>query len=212
MQGRVNVSYGLLTELRVNDKYGPGELAAASPAYKAEIVVKGPSWVTADVVELYKNGELVKSWPIADGAGGGVKWRGAVDVESTHDVNLVAIARGPGVDGLYWKTAKPYQPDSPDWEARVIGVSGAVWLDVDGDGRRTPAFDYARRIVGGDADMASVLKQTANYDAAVATHVAGLLAKGGVDLRSVNWRGAAARVREGFDRYLRAVRDTELAR
>jgi hypothetical protein len=50
------------------------------------------------------------------------------------------------VSELYWSIAKPYQPTSPVVERRVLGVTGAVWLDGDGDGKRTSAHEYARRL------------------------------------------------------------------
>ena len=56
------------------------------------------------------------------------------------------VAIGPGIDEPYWRTAKPYQPDSPDWTPHVLGCSGAVWLDFDRDGRATPARAYAERL------------------------------------------------------------------
>ena len=86
-----------------------------------------------------------------------------------HDVHLVAIATGPGIDGLHWKTAKPYQPDSPNWTPRVIGCSGAIWLDVEGDGRRTSAHQYATRLLAfADGDTAALISSLR-------------------DLRSSNW-------------------------
>ena len=48
---------------------------------------------------------------------------------------------------LYWPIAKPYQPTSPRVDRRVIGSTGAVWLDGDGDGVWTSAFAYAQRLV-----------------------------------------------------------------
>ncbi|MCA9045101.1 MAG: CehA/McbA family metallohydrolase, partial [Planctomycetaceae bacterium] len=59
LQGRVTVSYGLLTELTVNDKYSPGETATApDDTIRIGIRVLGPSWMKANIVRLYANGEL----------------------------------------------------------------------------------------------------------------------------------------------------------
>jgi hypothetical protein len=159
VQGRVMVSYGLLAELTVGGKYGPGELAATpDDDVQAAVRVLGPHWVEADRVQLFANGRLIREEAIDAKAlrdlPGGVKWNGTWTLpRPKHDVHLVAIATGPGIKGLFWPAAKPYQPTSPQWEPRTIGCSGAVWLDADGDGRRTAAYDYAQRLFaasGGD--------------------------------------------------------------
>src|SRR5439155_10838637 len=56
LAGRVLVSCGLLAEITVNGKYGPGDLVPASGAVKVKVRVLGPGWVQADKVELYANG------------------------------------------------------------------------------------------------------------------------------------------------------------
>jgi hypothetical protein len=130
---------------------------------------------------------------------------------------LVAIATGPGVDGFYWKTAKPYQPTSPEWTSQVVGCSGAVWLDVDGDGRRTAAYDYARRIVDGTrGDVQQLLTRLARYDQAVAAQTAHLLQSSGISLIADDVQGALAKsdkqVQDGFRTYLDAWRRNQIAR
>jgi hypothetical protein len=129
----------------------------------------------------------------------------------------VAIALGPGVDGLYWKTAKPYQPTSPEWRGSVLGVSGAVWLDGDANGRKTPAIDYARSAVaesGGDA--AALVVELNQYDAAVATQAAWLWQEKHGSLSDAAMQEALKQakpfVQQGVAAYLRAARDSELAR
>ena len=58
----------------------------------------------------------------------------------------------------------------------MVGSTGAVWIDADGDGRRTSAFDYARRLVQEAAgDVTKLVLGLAAYDEAVASQVAGLL-------------------------------------
>lgn len=222
VQGRVMVSYGLLAELTVDRKYGPGELA---PLYdetvQVAVRVLGPHWVQADSVELYANGKKIREYKIvspADSATGrGIKWSGQWELpRPEHDVHLVAMAIGPGVDGLYWKTAKPYQPQSPDWEPHVVGCSGAVWLDADRDGRRTPAFDYAQRFVGQARDLPSLLDQLSRFDEAVAAQAAHLWQQRGNSLFNDDSQTmlmkASPAVRAGFQAYLEAHRETEKAR
>ncbi|MCA9161755.1 MAG: PHP domain-containing protein, partial [Planctomycetales bacterium] len=98
--GRVMVSLGLLAELTVNDRFGPGDLATASDTVRVHVRVLGPRWATADHVALYMNGQLVREVAIATDIGdsaaaasAGVKWTGEWTLPSlTHDVHLVAIA------------------------------------------------------------------------------------------------------------------------
>jgi len=51
VRGRVLVSCGLLADITVNDRYGPGDLVPAGEA-RVAVRVLGPGWVTADKVEL----------------------------------------------------------------------------------------------------------------------------------------------------------------
>src|SRR5205807_8231521 len=108
-----------------------------------------------------------------------------------HDMHLVAIATGPGVRELYWPIAKPYQPMSPNVERRVIGSTGAVWLDADGDGQRTSAFDYAQRLLHASGkDLSKLVRQLGDYDEAVAAQAASLLQRRGVSLQDPQLREA----------------------
>src|SRR5439155_5665376 len=148
LAGRVLVSCGLLTEITVNDKYGPGDLVPAADEVTVAIRVLGPSWVAADKIELYANGVKVREATIAGAQKTPLKWQGTWKLPGfRHDVHLVAVASGPGVHGLYWPIAKPYQPTSPHVNRRVIGSTGAVWLDGDRDGKGTSAYGYAQRLI-----------------------------------------------------------------
>ena len=147
--GRVLVSCGLLVKLTVNETYVAGDLVPAGAESRATITVLGPSWVEARDVAIYANGERIRDGKISSGRQGGVKWTETWTLPRfKHDVHLTAVATGPGVTELYWPIARPYQPMSIDVNRQVIGASGAVWLDADGDGKRTSAFEYASRIVG----------------------------------------------------------------
>ncbi|MCY2966812.1 MAG: CehA/McbA family metallohydrolase, partial [Planctomycetota bacterium] len=223
VQGRVMVSYGLLAELTVNQRYGPGELVpAVLETVTVSVRVLGPHWVRAHTVRLYANGELIREEKIDSDDSTkrerGILWKGDWDLpRPRHDVHLVAMAIGPGIDGLHWKTSKPYQPTSPDWNSSVFGVSGAVWLDVDGDGRPTPAVDYARRILAGrKTELRELLADLAPYDAAIAAHAAHAATGAGWDLTPLDAESAlddaTPNVRAGFRRYFDACRETRAAR
>jgi hypothetical protein len=216
--GRVTVSCGLLTQITVNGKYGPGDLAPASGEVRVEVRVLGPGWVTADRVELYANGVKVRVARIEDGKRAGVKWEGEWTLPRFgHDVHLVAVASGPGVRELYWPIARPYQPTSPEVVRRVIGCTGAVWLDADGDGKRTSAWAYAARLsheAGGE--WSKLVKALGGYDEAVAAQAAGLLQGRGVSAQDDEVRAAARRagpqVERGFEAYAAAWRECQVAR
>jgi hypothetical protein len=216
--GRVNVSLGLLTDITVNDKYGPGDLAPASDRVKVRVRVWGPSWTTAEAVELFANGRKIQEAKIADGKKPGLKWESTWDLPRfPYDVHLVAIATGPGVKALYWPIAKPYQPTSPQVLTRVIGSTGAVWIDGDGDGKRSSAHDYAARLMKEfDGDVPKIVPALAEYDEAVAAQAAGLLQARGVNIGSAEIRDSAQKagphVRRGFDTFFAAWRECQLAR
>lgn len=220
LQGRVLVSYGLLAEIEVAGKYGPGEVAVI-PGDEVEVAVRvqGPHWTTATKVVLYANGEKVREAeidPHAKGLPPGVKWQGRWKIpKPAHDVHLVALATGPGIDGLYWRSNKPYQPLSPHLERISMAHTGAVWIDVDGDGRPTAAYAYARRLVDRAADLPELLKSLATYDAATAAQAAHLFQTERQSLLQPEAleaiSQAAPAVREGFTRYLTAWRATQQA-
>ncbi len=180
-------------KLTVNETYVPGDLVPAVTESRATITVLGPSWVEASEVALYANGERIRDAKIRSGRQGGVKWTETwILPRFKHDVHLAAVATGPGVTELYWPIARPYQPMSIDVNRQVIGATGAVWLDTDGDGKRTSAFEYAKRIVGdGSQGIAEVAKSLVDYDEAVAAQAAGLLAARDISIDTYEVSAAA---------------------
>ena len=127
------------------------------------------------------------------------------------------LPRARALNALHWPIAKPYQPTSPVVERHVIGSTGAVWLDVDGDGQRTSALAYAQRLMtkyrNRPIDVAAAL---APYDEAIAVQAAALLNASGADLDDAELRAAAKRagrhVERGFRAFLEAWRAGEVAR
>jgi hypothetical protein len=222
IQGQVMVSYGLAVEMTVETKYHSGELAhLPDDTVHVEARVLGPHWTRADRIELFANGKKIREEKIPEELRDlpvGVKWQGGWVLDRPeHDVHLVAIATGPGVEGLYWKTAKPYQPMSSQWTPRVIGCSGAIWLDGDSNGRPTPAYDYARQLVAAAGnDLPRLFTSLAGYDRAVAAQAASLYAGEGTALSGVEFetalKKASREVREGFLAYRAARRACEIAR
>jgi hypothetical protein len=218
VEGRVLISCGLLTEIMVDGKHGPGDLAPAGDEVKVAVRVLGPSWSTADRVELYANGIKVREATISDNGKPGVKWAGEWNLpRPKHDVHLVAVATGPGVEALHWPIGKPYQPASPAVRKRVLGLTGAVWLDADSDGRPTPALAVAHKIADdAGADWRKAIRGLAGSDEAVAAQAAGLLRAQGhspadKEVRD-EARSAGEAVLRGFDVYAAEWRESQIAR
>ena len=227
VQGRVMVSFGLLTQLTVNDRYGSGELArVGGDTVKVNVRVQGPHWTSATHVQLFANGVPIRdetmSVPPSGTPAKRLNWQTEWTIpRPQHDVHLVAIATGPGITGFHWKTAKPYQPTSEDWEPTSLGCSGAVWLDVDGDGRRSSARDYAERvngISGGEID--ALLEKLESYDEATAAQAAFVFHRqAGLEKQNpflssdaqVAVRKAAPQVRTGIQKYVDAWRRNQIA-
>ncbi len=136
--------------------------------------------MNADEIEVFVNGHSVRTFQLqpADRSKPGVKaeFKMQLPVSGSQDAFVVAVARGPGVRKLYWPIARPYQPTSTDWTPTFIAVTGAVWIDADGDGKITSAKEYATEIFTAAGDSSGrVLERLKNFDAAVAVHAAELL-------------------------------------
>lgn len=212
--GHVMVAFGLLAEITVDGKYGPGELVPAQASHEVQVRVLGPSWTQADRVALFANGSELHAAEIVGPTGRelptGVKWAGSWTIDAlAQDVQLVALAIGPGKTGPFWPIAKPYQPSSTRWQPYVLGLSGAVRIDGNGDGQfSSPREDAARLMTESGADLRRLLERLAPYDEAMAVQAASLLRRGGLDPASENLRPLLATappaVQRGFRAYARA--------
>lgn len=210
--GKVMVSFGLLAEMVVNSKYGPGDVVPASDDIVVSVRVLGPSWVRANHISLYANGQKIREEAITAEreSSEGVKWTGTWTLpRPNQDIFLVAVARGPGTSAPFWQIAKPYQPVSPLWVPSVIGSTGAVWIDADGDGHRTTAFAYAEELLKeSEGNIDRLVKNLVPYDEAVAVQAAALLMEKG---RLLKWtdmkkslQQAAPATRSGFLKFTEA--------
>ncbi|CAN5268666.1 hypothetical protein BH23BAC1_BH23BAC1_37400 [soil metagenome] len=183
-EGKVMVSFGLLAEIKINDQFGPGEMAAATDQFKVSVSVSGPAWANAEELVLYANGKELQREKIINSKKAGEKWSGSWTISKPrHDQFLVAVVHGSGRKLPFWPIAKPYQPDSPDWQPGFIGSSGTVWIDADGDGKRTSAFEYAQFLMEeSKGNVPELFRMLQKYDQAVAIQVASLLFERGDDL------------------------------
>lgn len=216
--GHVIVSFGLWAEVVVNDVQS-GELAKRAENYKVQVNVLGPSWVQARGVTLFKNGVQWKRLEIDPEAGrqGGVKASFELRLPALdRDVHLVALAEGDPVQQPYWPVAKPYQPVSPEWNPQMVGLSGAVWVDADGDGRRTTALDYAQRLMNDQPTLDQLFSRLDDGDETLAVMVADLLEEQGTPPTDSELRERVANsspeVQRGFHRFESAWRQSQQAR
>ena len=210
-EGNVMVSFGLLTEIEINRAYGPGELAPPSDEIHIAVKVSGPSWIQADRVILMANGKKIREEKIGQQNAAGVKWSGHWNLPlPNHDVFLTVLAEGPDRKLPYWPIAKPYQPTSPEWQGGVMGLSGAVWIDADRNGKRNSARDYAENLFAqADNDLDVLIHHLASYDEAVAIQVAAILHQKGVNLAGPEvtraLRRANPETKSGFQTVIREL-------
>jgi hypothetical protein len=208
-EGRVMVSAGLLTKITVNNTFGAGDLVPASGKMLVSVEVSGPSWVRAERVTLYANGKKLREEKFDLSKKHALKWKSSWSIDvPKHDVFLVAIAEGPGGGMPWWPIAKPYQPSSPEWTPKLIGSSGAVWIDADNNGKRESAYDYAKEVVdAAKGDVGKTIKNLDSYDEAVAAQAAALLWKNGKDLnRSLDAvKKAEPAVKAGFETIIQEI-------
>lgn len=213
INGKVMVSLGLLTNITVNKSFGPGDISPRSGVANVSIEVWGPSWADAEKVTLYVNGVKLKEQKIENSRGSGLKWRGDWSIPlPKHDVFLVAIAEGDGRRMPYWPINEPYQPMSIEWTPRLIGSTGAVWIDGDGDGKRSSAYYYAQRVLQRtNNDPKKTLKLLASYHESVSVQAAALLWKNGTDLLGQELQqrlnDSKEPVKRGFARIIEEIRE-----
>lgn len=114
-------------------------------------------------------------------------------------------------------SAFPTDTTNQSWQAVTFGCSGAVWIDIDEDGRATSAREYAERIVASAGqDWPKLVAECSAYDETVAAHVAFLVDRAGSSLQDesllVALKQAQSAVQSGFQAYREAARENELAR
>jgi hypothetical protein len=210
--GRAVVSLGLLTRIKVADRFGEGDLASGlGETFRVTVSVAGPSWIRADRVDLFANGVRVRERRLGDQANAIEKANVSWELpRPAYDVALVAIASGPGVTAPYWAIPKPYQPTSRRWEPRVLALTNPIRVDGDGDGRYSSPHEYAQRVIERTGtDPAKLLPALAGYDEAVAAQAAGLCRTAGQDVQALEFtsvlKTVGESVRLGFAAYQKTL-------
>ena len=217
IEGKVLVSCGLIADVRLNGTAGPGELLTSTGTATAVVEVSGPDWIEADRVAIYVNGQVSGERMLeqASRRRSGLKQRLSFALpKSRHDYFVCVVVTGPGMKGLWWPIARPYQPTSDVWNPQMMGLSGAVQVDADGDGRFQCAADYAKRIwTSARKDSSKAIRAAASYDAAVQLQLADLMYQNDQDEFFENALPAARRtsVRDAFNAFAEAARASERA-
>lgn len=209
--GRVRAGCGLLVDLKVDGRFGPGDVVSVGKELDVQARVLGPNWTTASDLKLFANGIQVREMTIKRrvedrGVIADRRWKLGIP---RHDVFLSALASGPAIDHPSWPIALPYQSRGESWTKSVMGFTGAIWIDVDGDGKFTSAFGYAARLVKkSDGKLKAVVGRLKDYDSAVAAQAASILHASGHDLDAQSsrtvWTTASESVKRGFQQYLDA--------
>jgi hypothetical protein len=216
--GRVSASMGLLADLRVNERFAPGDLATNLGAeIRVTATVLGPSWVSADNVELFANGMKIRDEKIAATKAvekATLNWTLPRPAQDTH---LVLVATGPGVKEPCWTIPRPYQPTSKVWTPRIIASTNPIWLDADGDGKFTSPRAFAARLLTmAGNDPAKLLPLLAAHDGAVAIQAASLCHSAKINLKSESFqallKNAPEFVRTAFADFLASIELQKSAR
>ena len=206
---RAYVSMGLLVKMKVDGKFRSGDLATGKGELKVRVEVLGPSWVRADRVDLFSNGQLVRSQKISPSTKiikADVNW---VLPRPAHDVHLIALATGPGITAPFWESPRPYQPVSTEHNPRVQGATNPVFIDGDNDGKFTAPRLQAQQILKQNAqDLDGLFVGLKSRDQAVAAQVAALLHASGRDLRSKRLLRRYTKnpaIKAGFEAFIKTI-------
>ncbi len=126
------VSWGLLVQLEA-EGVPAGKLAPARfGGVSLRVKVQAPPWVAADEMTIFAGGEAVMRTDLRPEGGKPLRLDRVYFLRASRDTFYVAAASAAGNMAAYLPR-----------KARPLGFSGPVWVDADGDGKYTPAQDYA---------------------------------------------------------------------
>lgn len=118
LEGQGAVSFGLLSLLEIMGD-------------SVTISVLGPSWTSVSEIVIYRNGESIHTIKPLGKNRAGLKEEVVFSLEELQAKPgdfLCAVATGPGIADGWWRMMPPYQPDKPDYEPFVMGISPAVFV------------------------------------------------------------------------------------
>ena len=208
-EGRVSVSFGLLTEITVNNLYGAGDLVPASGDLQVSVKVMGPGWVKANKITLYANGQKIREAVISNHTRQVVKWQWKWILRNpSHDLILVAVAEGPGTQHPFWPIVMPFQHESPTFKPLLLGITGAIRVDADKDGHFSSAYEYAKTIWDSARhEVKHYIGRLSGFDKSVAIQAASILDENQIDLAGTDVTSvlshAQTQIRSGFEQYIK---------
>ena len=118
LEGQGAVSFGLLSHLEIL-----GDSVSVS--------VHGPSWTSVSEIVIYRNGESIRTIKPHGENQPGLKEKvvfSLKELQAKPGDFLCAVATGPGIAESWWRMMPPYQPDKPDYEPFVMGISPVVFV------------------------------------------------------------------------------------
>jgi len=136
--GKTEVSFGLLCHLAFDE---------VKNTLNASVL--GPDWSTASHLLLYADGvdvgliDIPKEGQKLAGKKFEFEWK--LDDEKNAALRnagfVCAVAVGPGTTEGWWPCMPPYQPQSPDFDPYMMGISSIVWLPKEGKPDTEPVRD-----------------------------------------------------------------------
>jgi hypothetical protein len=138
LAGRTSVSLGIFTNLRVDSRYGLGELVPVKDGkVRVELEVVAPSWIEPVKASVYINGVEAASQPVPTIAGKVTRTTLIFDVPvPAHDAHLVCAVVGKPITDPGWKA----------YIKMTFAATNPVYLDADGDGNYSSPRESAARI------------------------------------------------------------------
>lgn len=217
--GRVVVSCGLIPMVTVEQKYGPGDLIPkqSDDELTLNLTVNTTDWIECNRYEIYLNGKFISNHSSDEESFDKLENVTLKIPVPDYDVHIEVAVFGPGVTSLHWPIAKPYQPDQPNWTSQVFGMTGAIWYDGNGDGKRNSAREIAGKLWEKfHADAQVAIKRLKTYDRAVALQMAELVHTSGQSFQSPEFRAFLETqpklIEQAFVDYWDEWRQSEIAR
>ncbi len=146
---RVSVACGIFPQIMVDGKNAIGETyASANKTIQLQLKVQAASWISCSKAELVKNGIVVQEFDLKR-TENNVCLDTIIAVQPEKDSWYLLIAHGD--QPMFPMVGKPEKPVKP------LGFTNAVWVDADGNNKILSVFDYAKKVVDGNANNLKAL-------------------------------------------------------
>lgn len=167
LAGQTTVSFGIYSEVLVNDRFSMGQLATCSGPVKVQLRVAAPSWVRPRRALLFLNGVVVAERPLEASVGQVLDTRLEFSIAAPrHDAYLVCAVLGEPVTEPFWPTAQPY----------TLAACNPVYIDADNNRRYDSPRATAQRLIATTGkDLESQWQMIAELDDAIAVQAVDLL-------------------------------------